>query len=232
MESIAAVLFDLGNTLRHLDYAYVAAVVSRHAHAVAPADVAAAEYRGKAAVDAELRARRTGTDTTRQRPFFDAMLDALGVGAAARPAIAADLSAENVRSSLWRVMHDDTPAVLAALRVRGYTLGVVSNADGRAQAALTDCGLAPHFSAVIDSHVVGVEKPDPRIFHLALAACRARAEQAIFVGDVYEVDVQGARNAGLAALLLDPLGLYGDVDCQRIERLRQLLDLLPERARS
>ena len=76
---------------------------------------------------------------------------------------------------------------------------------------------------MIDSHVVGVEKPDARIFHLALDACGARREQAVFIGDIYEIDVQGARNAGITPLLLDPLGLYGDVDCDRIDRLGRLL---------
>ncbi len=225
--AVSAVLFDLGNTLRHLDHAYVAAVISRHAHAVSGADVAAAEYRGKAAVDAELRARRIGTDASRQRPYFETILDVLQVPAAARAEIEAALRAENARESLWRVMHADTPEVLAALCKRGYRLGVVSNADSRAAAALDACGLAPHFRVVIDSHVVGVEKPDPRIFEAALAACDAAAAETVYVGDIYEIDVQGARNAGLTPVLIDPLGLYGEVDCQRIESLARLLEILP-----
>lgn len=230
MNGVSTVLFDLGNTLRHLDHAFVATVITRHARPVQAIEMARAEYHGKAAIDAQLRARRRGTDATRQQPYFDAIMDALGIDAAARPAIDADLRAENTRDILWRVMHDDTPSVLAALCARGYTLGVVSNADGRVAAALDSCGLAPYFTTVIDSHVVGVEKPDPRIFHLALDACGARPEEAIFVGDIYEIDVQGARNAGITPLLLDPLGLYGDVDCDRIDTLARLLERLPERS--
>jgi HAD superfamily hydrolase (TIGR01549 family) len=229
MQHTTTVLFDVGNTIHHLDHARVAAVISRHAHAVDAAQVAAAEYQGKAAIDAAFRARRTGTDATRQRPYFDAIMEALQVDAAAWPAISEALQTENARATIWCVMHDDTPDVLGALRGRGYTLGVVSNADGRVAAALAAGGLAPHFTAVIDSHVVGVEKPDARIFQLALGACGARPEQTVFVGDIYEIDVQGARNAGIAALLLDPLGLYGEVDCLRIDRLARLLELLPER---
>jgi HAD superfamily hydrolase (TIGR01509 family) len=225
---VSTVLLDLGNTLHHLDHGYIAAVISEHAHRVAPDAVAAAEYHGKAVVDAQLRARRIGTDASRQRSYFETILDVLGVAEAARPPIEAALRAENARECLWRVMHDDTPAVLAELRRRGYTLGVVSNADGRAAAALDACGLAAHFSAVIDSHIVGVEKPDPRIFELALAACGAAPEETLFVGDIYEIDVQGARSAGLTPVLIDPLGLYGEVDCERIESLRELLDLLPD----
>ena len=120
--------------------------------------------------------------------------------------------------------------MLAALRARGYQLGVVSNADGRVPSTLADRGLAEHFATIIDSHLVGVEKPHPRNFQLALEACGATPAQALFVGDIYEIDVVGARNAGLSAVLLDPLGLYDSVDCQRIDRVARLLELLPEQA--
>jgi len=232
MRRISTVLFDLGNTLFHFDHAFAAAVITRHGRAVSAADVATAEYHGKRAIDAQMRARRTGTDATRHQPYVEAILDGLGVPPAAWPHIAAELRDENTRNSLWRVVHADTPAVLAALRQRGFRLGVVSNADGRVPAALAERGLAQHFSAIIDSHIVGVEKPDPRIFHLALDACGATPAEAMFVGDIYEIDVIGARNAGLTPLLIDPLGLYEAVDCERIDGLGRLLELLPDRARS
>jgi putative hydrolase of the HAD superfamily len=231
MPQISTVLFDLGNTLRHLDHAFIAEVISQHAHAVRADDVAAAEYRGKAAVDAAFRARRIGNDASRQAPYFETILGALGVAQTAWAAIAAALRDENTRDCLWRIMHDDTPAVLAELRARGYTLGVVSNADGRAAGDLAGCGLAQHFATVIDSHLVGVEKPDPRIFELALTACGAAPEATLFIGDIYEIDVQGARNAGIEPLLIDPLGLYSEVDCERIDSLQRLVDRLPDRTR-
>lgn len=230
MNRIATVLFDLGNTISHLDHAFVAQVITRHGRAVETAEFAAAEYRGKAAIDAQMRARRFGTDATRQRPYFDSILESLNVAPEAWPSIGAELQEENTRSSLWRIIHDDTPSVLGALRARGFQLGVVSNADGRVPAALAAAGLAEHFAVVIDSHLVGLEKPDPRIFRLALDACGATPAEALFIGDIYEIDIVGARNAGMTALLLDPLGLYEGVDCERIDKLGRLLELLPERA--
>jgi HAD superfamily hydrolase (TIGR01549 family) len=233
--NITTVLFDLGNTLHHLDHGFIAEVITRHGRAVSARDVTVAEYRGKHAVDADLRARRLGTDglgtdATRQAPYFETIMNALGVAPDAIEPIGAALRAENERRCLWRVLYDDTPAVLVELQRRGYALGVVSNADGRVVGDLAISGLDVHFSAVIDSHVVGVEKPHPGIFALALEGCGARPEQALFVGDIYEIDVVGARNAGLTPVLLDPLGLYGEVDCLRIESLVRLLDLLPARA--
>lgn len=224
---ITTVLFDVGNTLHHLDHDFLAEVITRHGPSVSGRAVAEAEYTAKAAIDAHFRARREGTDDSRQGTYYDTIMDRLGVAEASRPAIARTLRSENERTSLWRVMHPDTPAVLRDLSARGYTLGVVSNADGRVPAALAASGLAPLFASIIDSHLVGVEKPDPRIFALALEGCGARADEAIYVGDIYEIDVQGARGAGLTPILIDPLGGYGDVDCLRIDRLARLLELLP-----
>ena len=223
---LRAVLFDVGNTLHHVDHAWIAGCLERHGHAATAHDVRVAEYRAKAAVDTLFRAAAAGTDATRQVSYLDVVLDALAVPAAAQAPIAAALRTENERASLWRVQHDDTPTVLAALRARGLTLAVVSNADGRVPAALAHSGIAEHFAAIIDSHLVGVEKPDPRIFQLALDACGAAPDEALFIGDIYEIDVRGARNAGIDPVLIDPLGLYGEVDCPRISRLAELLDLL------
>jgi HAD superfamily hydrolase (TIGR01509 family) len=222
-----AVLFDLGNTLHHLDHAWIAGCITAHGHPVSAGQVHAAEYRGKAAIDARFRsAADTGNDSSRQVDYVAIILAALGVPADSQPAIAAALQTENQRDSLWRVVLDDTPSLLAALRARDLQLAVVSNADGRVPAALAASGLDRHFATIIDSHLVGVEKPDPRIFHLALDALGVPAAEALFVGDIYEIDVVGARRAGMDAVLIDQLSLYPAVDCRRIAHLRELLDLV------
>jgi len=222
-----AVLFDLGNTLHHLDHAWIADCISAHGHPTSVRQVQEAEYLGKAAVDQRFRARADpGNDSSRQTDYVGIILNALGVPADRQPAIAEAFHAENRRASVWRVMHDDTPDVLAALRARGLRLGVVSNADGRIAAALAATGLDRYLDAIIDSHVVGVEKPDPRIFHMALDQCGVAPAEALFVGDIYEIDVRGARNAGMEGILIDPLTLYGEVDCRRITHLGELLSLV------
>ncbi|MDX2166082.1 MAG: HAD family hydrolase [Deltaproteobacteria bacterium] len=226
MSQLRAILFDVGNTLHHVDHAWIAQCLGEHGHATTAREVAAAEYPAKAAMDEMFRARRAGNDATRQAPYLEIVLDTLGVEPRLRAAVGAALRAENARHSLWRVQHDDTPEVLAALRARGLTLGVVSNADGRVPAALERGGIAAHFAAIIDSHLVGVEKPDPRIFQLALEACGVAPQEALFVGDIYEIDVTGARAAGMEAVLIDPLDLYGEVDCRRISALRELLEIV------
>jgi putative hydrolase of the HAD superfamily len=224
---VSTVLFDAGNTLGHLDLALIADRIGRHWQPVAVAQVAVAEYAAKAAVDAWFRARSGGTDATRQRGYFETLLETLGVPAPAIGRVVADLHEENARDNIWRVVAPDALEALEGLSRRGYRMGVVSNADGRVAATLESLGLARYLEVIVDSHVVGVEKPQARIFELALEACGAPAAEAVFVGDLYEVDVRGARQAGIAPILYDPLLRYGEVDCPRIDRLSALLDLLP-----
>jgi HAD superfamily hydrolase (TIGR01509 family) len=234
------VLFDAGNTLMHLDYEFIAGVLTAHGHPRAAIDVRIAEYAGKAAVDRwfapdgdAIRSLegRIWPERDAERPsYFDAVMEALGVPPAARPAILRELEAHHRERNLWRVVESDTAAVLDALDARGLGLGVVSNADGRVEADLARFGLGSRLRTVVDSSLVGVEKPDPAIFALALERLGAPAAATLYVGDLWAVDVVGARGAGLAAALIDPLGCYpGPPDCPRIGRLAELLDLLPAR---
>jgi FMN phosphatase YigB (HAD superfamily) len=227
---LSTILFDVGNTLHHLDHAFIAGAIARHSHPVEPRDVAVAEYAGKAMVDALFRSRTSGSDGARQFSYFGTILDALRVPPAAARVIVSELQSENARSCLWRVMDPGTAHILGELRRLGYTLGVVSNADGRVHASLAASGIADQFAVIVDSHVVGVEKPAARIFEIALTACQAQPSESVYVGDIYEIDVRGARNAGVTPVLLDPLVGYGEVDCPRITTLADIFDLLPHRA--
>jgi len=113
--------------------------------------------------------------------------------------------------------------VLDALRARGLRLVVVSNANGTLLAHMERLGLTGRFDYILDSQDEGVEKPDPRFFEIALARSRARKETTIHVGDLYYVDVIGARHAGLRGVLLDEANLRPDADCPRVQSLAALV---------
>jgi FMN phosphatase YigB (HAD superfamily) len=110
------------------------------------------------------------------------------------------------------------------LRERGLKLTIVSNANGKLRVLFDRLGLAGCVDCLLDSHDEGVEKPDPRFFEIALDRSGARHETTIHVGDLYHVDVVGARSAGLRGVLLDEAGLYPDVDCPRVRSLGELVD--------
>ncbi|MCL6450662.1 MAG: HAD family hydrolase [Acetobacteraceae bacterium] len=99
--------------------------------------------------------------------------------------------------------YPEVEPVLAGLRLRGLRLGLVSNARRQAPAVLAMANLHHHFHAVVVSDLVGLSKPDPRIFRLALAACGAGRREVLFVGNDPECDAAGAEAAGLKAVLVD-----------------------------
>jgi putative hydrolase of the HAD superfamily len=93
--------------------------------------------------------------------------------------------------------------VLEALKQR-YRLGVVSNFYGNLEAVCHSAGLASLFSAMVDSHCVGAEKPDPAIFRAALETLCAVPETTVFVGDSLRRDREGARRAGMRFIWIAP----------------------------
>ena len=109
-----------------------------------------------------------------------------------------------------------------AVREAGYRVGVVSNAEGRVEQDLKAAGFDGLLEAVVDSHVVGVEKPDPRIFAIALERLGAEPSSTVFVGDVPAVDVEGARAAGIAPILLDRHDLYPEAPAPRLRAIGEL----------
>jgi HAD superfamily hydrolase (TIGR01549 family) len=129
---------------------------------------------------------------------------------------------------LWRWLLPGVPEALACFRELGLALVVVSNSDGTVERGLRDAGLRPFFSAVVDSALVGFEKPDPRIFEHALEISGREACRVLHVGDLFAADVAGARAAGIHALLLDPFGDWRQADCTRMTDLTALAAKLRE----
>jgi FMN phosphatase YigB (HAD superfamily) len=181
-------------------------------------------------------ARRGGTEGGDAfRSHLTAVLSRLAaaahLGEAGRAALASELGPvlrgePGNAKRLWSWIIPGVPEALAALRRGGYRLFAVSNSDGSAEAGLVQSGLRAPLEAVIDSHYVGFQKPDPRIFAHALEVAGADPRRTLHVGDMYAADVVGARAAGVHALLLDPFGDWDHVDCQRVADLSELAERL------
>lgn len=138
---------------------------------------------------------------------------------------------------LWRWPIPESVDALRALAAAGVPIGVVSNASGQIEEVLRRSGVcqvgdgpgAP-VRVVIDSHVVGVAKPDPAIFEPALVHFTDIARDRIaYVGDSITMDVAGARAAGLHPVLLDPHGDHPEADFDRIASLGELVALAAAR---
>jgi len=116
--------------------------------------------------------------------------------------------------------------VLTGLLGQGYRLGIVSNWGWNLRQRVVQAGLAGFFETVWASAYAGCNKPHPGIFAQALGQMGVTPARALYVGDSYRHDIVGARNAGLAAVLLDRNGTTEATDCPVIGSLRELDDLL------
>jgi putative hydrolase of the HAD superfamily len=212
--SLRAVFLDAGNTLVGIDYTVIAERLGRDGHRVSLAEVRLAEQRARVRLDPRLAAAGSTERPDTFRLYYRYALEGLGIPwDAAAERIVEDLRHAKPPFGLFSVLVPEAPAVLDGLRRRGLRLAVVSNSNGTVAELLQVLGLAAHVDAIVDSGVVGAEKPDPKIFGCAAAAVDVRPEEAVHVGDLYSVDVAGARAAGCRAILLDPAGAWTDVDC-------------------
>lgn len=130
------------------------------------------------------------------------------------------------RAEAWQVFADVEPT-LAALNARGYRIGLLSNFDTRLYDLLEGLELRARFDAIYLSTEVGAAKPDAAIFTAALTENHLAPAQALHIGDRWQEDVQGARNAGWQAVWLNRQELLlPDPAVIQVADLRQILELL------
>lgn len=223
--SIDTVFLDAGGVLCHPSWIRVADALVRHGAPVTAAALAAAEQKATYDID---NASVIGSTDDRSRGwlYFNLVLQHAGVAqSGATDAALAELREYHRTDNLWEHVEADVEPALAALKARGLKLVVVSNANGRLRHLFDRVDLTKWFDHLLDSHEWGVEKPDPRLFKHALERSGANPARTVHVGDLYHVDVMGARNAGLReGVLFDMAGLYEGVDCPRVGSLAGLVE--------
>lgn len=217
-----AVLFDAGNTLLFLDHARLATAVGE-AIGLDLTEEALDAQAGPAASKLE---RGDATDRERATVYLETLFTLAGVPPERMSQVRDTLLRLHLERHLWSGMQQGTPQALQRLRDAGIRLGVVSNSDGRVEEALRAAGIFDDFEVVIDSQLVGFEKPDPRIFEAALDRMGIEAADALYVGDIYEVDVVGARRAGMEVMLLDPLGNHVGRDVRAARSIAEVADVV------
>ena len=211
--AVRAVVFDAGHTLLEMDYARLTAFLVSRGHDRSEAAVTEAERRARMCLDTERAAQATRGRTGEGR-YVKYLAEYLAIDDdAERDAIAEWRRGFNVPIGLCHQADGEAGKALQRAREAGLVVGVISNSNGSVKRALEIAGLAPLLDFVIDSSVVGISKPDPRIFALGLQAAGTAPAETVYVGDSYFVDVVGARQAGLGAVLFDPGRTWGERDC-------------------
>jgi len=223
---IRAIFFDAGGTLIHLDCPYISSHVQEELGLGLDHNrFRRAQFLGMSRV-AELVAAGAGSTEKLKQAFYSTLLPEVGVPPDKLEAAVACVLKLAHSEMLWRITDETHARTLEQLKARGLSLAIVSNSDGRIESAFRQAGIAGYFDFFIDSFNVGVEKPDPEIFRLATERAGVAPNQAAYVGDLYEVDVVGARNAGLIPILYDPFDLNAKADCARIRSIDEMLTLI------
>jgi putative hydrolase of the HAD superfamily len=155
------------------------------------------------------------------RIFHSYLLEDLGEAASGRNGLVQQLVENTQNSANWDQILPGTRAALDRIRKK-FRIAVISNADGKIEQVLSRCGIADCFESITDSGIVGFEKPRREIFEAALQTMNARADESLYVGDVYSVDYVGATNAGMQAVLFDVAGAYRGQQEPRVESVEQL----------
>lgn len=229
-QPLECVFFDVGDTLTFLDVEQFAAHLSAFGITTSPA----ALLQGQASVrpyideavigrlEAYQQAQAAGDehDVMKLHESADGYLRWIGaIVRAAAPGVDSDTRREAV-SALRRsddpqdgerMFNRIEPALVSTLdmlQTAGIKLGVISNAEGTVEQRLHERGLGKYFDVIIDSAVVGIEKPYRGIFDLALERIGADAARTVHVGDFYGFDIVGARGVGITGVLMDPSQTY------------------------
>jgi len=233
---LAAVVFDAGGTLVRIDFEWMSAMLAELGVTASAEELRRAEVHGRRRYDS-LAGRAPRTPAAGSHPplgsvgptqaYFSGMLEAAGCR---HPVLEEALERVRQRqvppSFLWARPMEGARRALDALAALGVRTCCVSNSDGRAELHLESFGMREGLEFVVDSQVEGVEKPDPRIFRIALDKLGLPAAKAVYVGDIRSVDEAGARAAGMRFVLVDPFGDYaapGQLAVRRMEDLPALL---------
>jgi putative hydrolase of the HAD superfamily len=200
------VLFDAGNTLVYLDHDALAQAARGLGSELSGRMLCSSEPVAKKRYEAALSGGLSHEDGWYL--YVRTMFETAGLTTANAAQAARVARTMHDEFNLWRSVPSDLVPALERGRRAGLRYGIVSNSEGKLTELLERVGLLSHFEVVLDSALEGVRKPDPEIFRRALARMQVAASAALYAGDIPHVDVDGARAAGLDAVLIDTLGHY------------------------
>lgn len=251
-ETVRAVVFDIGGVFLYPDYAAVRSLLAELGLAIdgEPAHDAEVEAGVEAADDlvAFRRAHHAGVaalaeaaDLTRTEGLPEHTEDFWLIydHAYARSLGVSEEGIDRIRLAIrteWAWSHSENIQAFHRLAAGGMPVAIVSNNDGTAAKQMRDHGVCqigegPLASVriIVDSGVLGIAKPDPRIMAPAIEALGLSAEHVLYVGDTVHADVVGATNAGMQVVQLDPFDHHAGYPHPRVRDVAHLVSLLTER---
>ena len=202
----SVVTFDAGQTLVELDLDFLAKRAAICDVVVEPAALAAAAPAAWRHYNALVRAAELDHPAAWRALIAHMLAGAHATGDVA--AATAWLYAQQPAANLFRKPIAPMVALARGLAAAGTRVAVVSNSEGGVAELLAEVGIADAFEVIVDSSRVGVAKPDPRIFAIALELLGVpdvARDDCVHVGDSWEADVLGAHAAGFRAIIAPEL---------------------------
>jgi putative hydrolase of the HAD superfamily len=208
---LEAVLFDAGGTLIRIDFEWIRDTVRAHGHESSLDELRRGEVQARRAFEEAFLAERSGDEAEPMADhllYFRVILTGAGVPPAVAAPVLAAIERRNADPGMWTRPVEGARSCLDALPLLGLRTACVSNSDGRAEQHLAACDMLRGLEFVVDSEKVGVAKPDPGIFRIALERLGLSPERVLYVGDLRGFDGRGARAAGMPFVIIDPFGDY------------------------
>jgi HAD superfamily hydrolase (TIGR01549 family) len=226
-KDIGTVFLDAGNTLLSMDYSWIREVLEGLGIKTEIHELQRAEAAARPELSKEL-GRLKSTENIQTSIFYiGSILSRLPVTSVMAEkdrneliyAIVEMLQEPGRKKHFWSNLMPGVNEAMIILKATGLRLMVVSNSNGIIEDVVTSLGIRGYFERVFDSHFVGYEKPDSRLFKHALEISGSDPGSTLHIGDLYHVDVLGAWSAGIHALLLDPFDDWKEADCERMPDL-------------
>jgi FMN phosphatase YigB (HAD superfamily) len=220
-----ALLLDAGDTILFMDYGALAEALATLGEDVKPEQLERSMPVAKSAYQTVVREK-----AQHEHGWFvlvRSLLLEAGVSPERAEGLLRPLRTIHEEFYFWRSVPKNLPDALFRARGAGIRLGIVSNSEGRLESVLDRIGLSDWFEVIIDSHLEGVAKPDPEIFQRALQRMAVAPANALYAGDLPEVDLVGANAAGMHAVLVDTFGTYvARPELPRVASVAELVDEL------
>jgi putative hydrolase of the HAD superfamily len=233
---IETVFLDAGNTLLSMDYEWIKNELEGIGIHCEVGELKRAEAAARPVLSSALERLKSTEDKKTSIFYMGSMLKKLPATSAMAEKdldeiiarLLRDLQSPGWAKRFWSNLIPGVRDALGILKNKGLQLLVVSNSNGSIEGIMSDLGVRDYFDKVVDSHHVGFEKPDYRLFRHALDISDAEPAHTLHIGDLYHVDVRGAWSAGVHALLLDPYGDWKDVDCERMPDVLSFARMMEE----
>ena len=232
MSNIKGIIFDYGGTIDRRGVHWSEVIWEGYQYA--KVDVSKADFR-----DSYVMAERALAQVRHILPhhnFYDLLLIKMRIeltDLASKGLLAADFPLEDKSIEIAKFCYnaakncvEEARPVLDALKKK-YPMVLVSNFYGNVESVLADFDLLKYFNTIVESAVVGVRKPDPKIFQLGVDALKLSAEEVVVVGDSLKKDILPAESLGCKVLWLKGKGWTAEEDAQTHPCIiKQLSDIL------